>query len=119
LIGSEFEQVFDDALGCGRVETTELDRQVRSEATVPSIPRIARVLPQGPITRPGERVPVIAHLRWASGREVDVPALAVAWTHVSVEIRWDHDGAARTDWISARDVRRRPVSVSRFRSYSQ
>ena len=76
---------------------------------MPSIPRIARVLPQGPITRPGQGVPVTAHLRWGNGQETDVPALAVAWTHVSVEVRWEHDGGWRADWISARDVRRRAV----------
>jgi hypothetical protein len=82
---------------------------------VPSVPRIARVLPQGPVSRPGQAVPVTARLRWANGQEVDLPALAVAWTHASVEIRWEYDGVLRTDWISARDVRRRAVHPLRRR----
>jgi hypothetical protein len=71
-----------------------------------AIPRIARALPHGPITRPEIGIPVIARLRWANGDDTDVPALAVAWTREAVEVRWQNGDESRTDWIWAADVRR-------------
>jgi hypothetical protein len=73
---------------------------------MPVVPRIARTLPRGPITRPDAGIPVVARLRWASGDDTDVPAIALAWTRDAVEIHWDYTGAPRTDWIAAGDVRR-------------
>jgi hypothetical protein len=73
---------------------------------MPVVPRIARTLPRGPITRPAAGIPVIARLRWASGDDTDVLALAMAWTREAVEIRWDYQGTSHTDWIPAGDVRR-------------
>ena len=70
------------------------------------VPRIARIIPQGTITRPETGLPVIARLRWANGEDVDVAAVAIAWTRVAVEIRWLHGTESRTDWIAAADVRR-------------
>lgn len=70
------------------------------------VPRIARAVPQGPVTRPPKGIAVVARLRWAHGRDVDVPAVAIAWTQEAVEIRWQNLGEDRTDWIPARDVRR-------------
>jgi hypothetical protein len=71
-----------------------------------AVPRIARAIPKGDVTRPQEGIPVVARLRWASGHDVDVPAVAVAWTREAVEIRWQYQGDTRTDWIPAGDVRR-------------
>lgn len=74
---------------------------------MPAVPRIARALPHGPITRPKKGIPVIARLHWASGQDTEVLAEAVAWTQDSVEVRWQFDDAWRSDWISAKDVRSR------------
>jgi hypothetical protein len=71
-----------------------------------AVPRIARVIPHGAITRPADGIPVVARLRWANGEDVDVVAVAIAWTRQSVEIRWQYYGEFRTDWISPADVRR-------------
>ena len=73
---------------------------------MPVVPRIARVIPHGTITRPQTGLPVIARLRWASGEDVDVAATAIAWTRSAVEIRWLNGDEPRTDWIAAVDVRR-------------
>jgi hypothetical protein len=73
---------------------------------MPAVPRIARAVPQGEITRPAEGIAVVARLRWAHGRDEDVPAVAVAWTREAVEIRWQSLDDVRTDWIPAADVRR-------------
>lgn len=81
-----------------------------------SVPRIARALPHGPISRPETGLPVIARLRWASGQDEDVPAIAVAWTQDAVEIHWRHYDEPRADWIPAADVRRsleEPVNETR------
>lgn len=83
---------------------------------MPAVPRIARAIPHGPITRPELGIPVIARLRWANGQDVDVAALAIAWTREAVEVRWQNHGESRTDWIPAGDVRRtldEPVDDSR------
>jgi hypothetical protein len=70
------------------------------------VPRIARAIPHGKITRPADGIPVVARLRWANGQDVDVPAVAIAWTRAAVEVRWQHRDEFRTDWIPAGDVRR-------------
>ena len=71
-----------------------------------SVPRITRAIPHGTITRPELGIPVYARLRWANGQDVDVAAIAIAWTRDAVEIRWQNRDESRTDWISADDVRR-------------
>ena len=71
-----------------------------------AIPRIARAIPHGSITRTAEGIPVVARLRWANGQDVDVVAVAIAWTRQAVEVRWQHRDELRTDWIPAGDVRR-------------
>jgi hypothetical protein len=70
------------------------------------VPRIARVLPKEPITRPEVSIPVVARLRWASGEDDDVLALAIAWTRQAVQIQWQYQGVTQTDWVDAGDVRR-------------
>jgi hypothetical protein len=76
---------------------------------MPSVPRIARAIPKGPITRPELSIPVVARLHWANGQDIDVLATVIAWTHDAVEIRWEMAGIARrTDWIPATHVRRTP-----------
>jgi hypothetical protein len=80
---------------------------VQPEVFVPAVPRIQRVVPQGPVTTAREPIPVVATIRWHGSEPSDVLALAVAWTRQAVEIRWtDPWGAAHTDWIDAGDVRR-------------
>jgi hypothetical protein len=71
-----------------------------------SVPRIARAVPAGAITRSETGIPVVARLRWASGQDVDVVAVAIAWTQEAVEVRWVHREESRTDWVPAADVRR-------------
>jgi hypothetical protein len=73
-----------------------------------SVPRIVRAVPHGPITRPLQGIPVVAHIRWHHGREHDVPATATAWTQDGVEISWEETPGSglRSDWIPATDVRR-------------
>jgi len=75
---------------------------------MPSVPRIARAVPKGPVTRPGKGIPVIARLRWANGQDVDVQAVAIAWTSEAVEIEWEQSAGAgrRQDWVPAPHVRR-------------
>jgi hypothetical protein len=73
---------------------------------MPAIPRIARAIPHGTITRPELGIPVVARLHWANGRDVDVAALAIAWTREAVEVRWQNRDEFREDWIPAGDVRR-------------
>jgi hypothetical protein len=75
---------------------------------VPVMPRIARSIPQGSITRPDPPgIPVFATVRWYDGRDTTVPAHATAWTRDAVEITWDAPGIGiRADWIPAGDVRR-------------
>jgi hypothetical protein len=70
------------------------------------VPRIARAIPHGTITRPAVGIPVIARLRWANGQDVDVAAVAIAWTSKAVEVRWQNHEESRADWIPAADVRR-------------
>jgi hypothetical protein len=90
----------------GRVETVNV-RDPWSH-TMPSVPRIVRALPHGPITRPEQGIPVVARLRWHHGVEQDVPATATAWTRDAVEISWEVSVGAglRSDWIPADGVRR-------------
>ena len=72
-----------------------------------TMPRIARAVPRGPVTKPEHGIPVIACIRWHDGRDTDVPAIATAWTPEAVEITWDAPGLGlRADWIPADDVRR-------------
>jgi hypothetical protein len=71
-----------------------------------AVPRIARAIPHGTITRPANGIPVIARLRWANGQDADVAAIAVGWTREAVEVRWQNREESRTDWIPAGDVRR-------------
>jgi len=71
-----------------------------------AVPRIARTIPHGTITRPELGIPVVARLRWANGQDVDVLAIAIAWTRDAVEVRWQNRDESRTDWIPAGDVRR-------------
>jgi|tagenome__1003787_1003787.scaffolds.fasta_scaffold19033036_1 hypothetical protein len=71
-----------------------------------AVPRIARAIPHGNITRPADGIPVVARLRWANGQDVDVVAVAIAWTREAVEVRWQNQDEFRTDWIPAGDVRR-------------
>lgn len=71
-----------------------------------AIPRIARAIPHGTITRPAAGIPVIARLHWANGQDTDVAALAIAWTREAVEVRWQNRDESRSDWIPAGDVRR-------------
>ena len=75
---------------------------------MPTMPRIARAVPKGSISRPEPPgLPVFARLRWHDGRDTDVPAIATAWTRDAVEITWDAPGLGlRSDWIAAIDVRR-------------
>lgn len=75
---------------------------------MPSVPRIVRALPHGPITRPEHHLPVVARIRWHHGAEQDVPAIATAWTREAVEISWEVSVGAglRSDWVPASDVRR-------------
>jgi hypothetical protein len=76
---------------------------------MPSIPRIARAVPKGTVIRPEMGIPVIARLHWANGQDMDVLAIAIAWTKDAVEISWEMAGIAhRTDWIPAAHVRRTP-----------
>jgi hypothetical protein len=73
---------------------------------MPSVPRIARAIPSGAITRSETGIPVVARMRWASGQDVDVVAVALAWTRDAVQVRWMHYEEPHTDWIPAADVRR-------------
>jgi hypothetical protein len=75
---------------------------------MPSVPRIVRAVPHGPITRPEQGLPVVARIRWHHGVEQEVPATATAWTRDGVEISWEVTIGAglRSDWIPAADVRR-------------
>jgi hypothetical protein len=68
------------------------------------VPRIARAIPHGPVIRPEVGLPVVACLRWANGADVEVLALATAWTQEAVEIRWVNLNEVRTDWVPAGDV---------------
>jgi hypothetical protein len=71
------------------------------------MPRIARAIPRGPVSRPEHAIPVFACIRWYDGRDTDVPAFATAWTSDAVEITWEAPGLGlRTDWVPAADVRR-------------
>jgi hypothetical protein len=70
------------------------------------VPRIARAVPKGSVIRPEVGIAVVARLRWAHGYDVDVPAVALAWTAEAVEIQWQYLGELRTDWIPVDDVRR-------------
>ena len=71
-----------------------------------AVPRFARAIPQGSVTRPEVGIRVVARLRWAHGQDIDVPATAIAWTQQAVEIRWQYQDEIRTDWIPTGDVRR-------------
>ncbi|MFI7587269.1 hypothetical protein ACIB24_09365 [Spongisporangium articulatum] len=72
-----------------------------------SAPRILRVVPHGPVTRPEHSLPVFAVVRWADGENEEVPAIAVAWTREAVQIEWEAPGQGlRFDWVPARDIRR-------------
>lgn len=73
-----------------------------------SVPRIARAVPKGPITRPDKGLAVIARLRWANGQDVDVEAVAIAWTRDAVEILWEQTAGEgqRQDWVPAAHIRR-------------
>jgi hypothetical protein len=74
---------------------------------MPSVPRIVRAVPKGPITRPPQGIPVIATIRWHHGVEQDLPATAEAWTSEAVQITWEEPNLGlQSDWIPARDVRR-------------
>jgi hypothetical protein len=59
-------------------------------------PDIVRVIPRGSITTPQVGIPVLATIRWRDGREVDVPATAMAWTRDAVEVAWM--AAMRSRW---------------------
>jgi hypothetical protein len=72
-----------------------------------SLPRIVRAMPNGPITRPERAIPVHATIRWHMGKQIEIPAIAIAWTRDAVEVEWEMTGVARrSDWIPAHDVRR-------------
>jgi hypothetical protein len=75
---------------------------------VPTMPRIARAVPKGAVSRPEPPgLPVFARIRWYDGRDTDVPAIATAWTRDAVEITWDAPGLGlRSNWIPAGDVSR-------------
>jgi hypothetical protein len=74
---------------------------------MPSVPRIVRAAPRGPVTRPEQGIPVNVLIRWHSGEEVTVPAVATAWTQDAVEITWEApELGLRSDWIPAGDVSR-------------
>ena len=75
---------------------------------MPSLPRIVRALPRGPITRPAQALPVIVRIRWHHGTEQETLAIATAWTKDAVEVSWEvRTGAGmRSDWIPVADVRR-------------
>ncbi len=72
------------------------------------IPRIARAVPQGPVTTTDQPIAVVATMHWASGSSTVEPAEAIAWTRDAVEVRWTppRDDQPRTDWIPAVDVQR-------------
>ena len=75
-------------------------------------PRILRAIPQGPITRPEQGIPVVAILRWHHGQNSEVSATATAWTRTEVEITWTTPwGDQREDWIPAGQVRRERPSA--------
>ncbi len=72
-----------------------------------SAPRIVRAAPKGPVSTPAEGIPVNVLIRWYSGEEVLIPALAVAWTKDAVEIQWSAaELGMRRDWVPAEDVSR-------------
>ncbi|MBL8932764.1 MAG: hypothetical protein JNL54_21795 [Kineosporiaceae bacterium] len=72
-----------------------------------SVPRIARAVPEGTVTRAEPPIAVIVTMRWSTGETTDVRAEAIAWTRRAVQVRWrPPGGAVRTDWVSAEDVRR-------------
>jgi hypothetical protein len=72
---------------------------------VPTIPRIDRAIPRGEVTRPADGLPVWALIIWHDPgglREEQVPAIAVGWTQVAVEIAWESKAfGRRTDWVPA------------------
>lgn len=72
-----------------------------------AVPRIARAVPKGTISRPEQGIPVLAFLHWYDGRDTEVPAIAVAWTRNAVEIEWEAPAVGtRRDWVAAEDIRR-------------
>ena len=75
---------------------------------MPTIPRIARAIPQGPITEAAEPIQVVVCIRWHDGEDTDVLAHAIAWTRTEVRVVWDAPAGMgrQTDWVPARDVRR-------------
>lgn len=74
---------------------------------MPTVPRIRRSLPTGPVTTAAEPIPVIATIRWHGGQTSEEQALALAWTRTEVEVRWtDPWGGEHDDWLEAADVRR-------------
>jgi hypothetical protein len=60
------------------------------------------------VTQARSPIAVVATMRWATGEVTAVPALALAWTRLAVQVSWapDAGGPARTDWIPAADVHR-------------
>jgi hypothetical protein len=75
---------------------------------MPSVPRIVRAVPHGPVTRPEHHLPVVVRIRWHHGVEQESLAIATAWTKDAVEVSWEVTIGAgmRSDWIPASDVRR-------------
>ena len=46
-------------------------------------------------------------IRWHSGEEAVIPAVAVAWTQDAVEVMWEApELGMRSDWVPAGDVSR-------------
>jgi hypothetical protein len=60
-------------------------------------------------------MPVLATLRFLDGLDLDVPAIAVAWTKEHVQVIWEQPlvGLSR-EWIAARDVRRGQAALDRI-----
>ena len=72
-----------------------------------AVPRIVRAVPSGPVTRPEHGIPVLASIHWHGGEDMELPAIATAWTREAVEVAWEAPALGmRVDWIPAEDVRR-------------
>jgi hypothetical protein len=103
--GECVERMFESAYAHPWVETAAR----APETLLPSMPRILRVIPRGPVTRPEHPIPVMVCIRWHDGRDTDVPAIATAWTREAVEVSWNSPAhGMRSDWVPAGDVRRNP-----------
>ena len=76
---------------------------------------VAQSGPRGPITTAKQPLPVLATLRFLDGLDLDVPAIATAWTKDSVQVVWEQPniGLSR-EWIPAHDVLRGRAAINRI-----